>query len=145
MLQNRSMGFDLTVDRVNAFSFKARRFRVEVDGADVGLLRAGRNLHIELPEGRHEVRVHVGAAKSRTVTVEAGSVGSLSLVAKPADIDAAARTERLASSDPFLLTLTEGDDESWTGPTFGQFYAVRPRSLSNPARNRTQQALWVLS
>jgi hypothetical protein len=58
---------------------RLRRYRVLIDGAEVGRLAAGTELRVELPEGEHDVVAKIDWARSNrlTLTTRAGETTEL--------------------------------------------------------------------
>lgn len=76
-------GFLRITRPANAWRDFARKFIVEVDGGEVGRLRRGGDLRLELPAGIHTVRGVFGSASSPAIRVPLASGGTTLVKLRP--------------------------------------------------------------
>ena len=76
------IGAGVVVTRPKSGSSRLRAFRIEIDGRDVGALRAGGTLNAEIEPGVHEVRVRADWCASRPVNLELAGGETADLVCR---------------------------------------------------------------
>lgn len=83
----------ITVSRAKGWQDRVRSYRIELDGADVGKLKAGRTLELEVPPGRHILQARISSTGSPPYEVVAAEGAAVALRVVPAEGDALTRAK----------------------------------------------------
>jgi len=67
----------LTIRRPSQYADKARAYRIFVDGAPAGTIKAGGEISLDLPPGEHEILARIDWCRSNALKVVVSSNGAI--------------------------------------------------------------------
>jgi hypothetical protein len=73
----------ITINREGGWSDRLRKWRILIDGKEVGQMREGDTFRYEIPSGRHELVMKVDWASSETLPFEIAPGENVRVMCRP--------------------------------------------------------------